>query len=81
MFKSIVCTYPDFRALPKGLKQLLLASENLFFGKVKTPAAKADNGETGKKHPLPPLKKIYFTRRRESPPGQSRAFKWGFWTK
>jgi hypothetical protein len=34
MLKSIVCTYPDFRMLPKGLKQMLLASENLFFNEV-----------------------------------------------
>lgn len=31
MNKSIVCTYPDFRELPKGLKQLLVVSETLFF--------------------------------------------------
>ena len=29
--KSIMMTYPEFRALPKGLKQLLLASESFFF--------------------------------------------------
>jgi hypothetical protein len=34
MLKSIVCTYPDFRMLPKGLKQMLVASENLFFNQV-----------------------------------------------
>jgi hypothetical protein len=38
MLKSIVCTYPDFRMLPKGLKQLLVASENLFFNEVSGPA-------------------------------------------
>ena len=31
MLKSIVCTYPDLRTLPKGLKQMLVVSENLFF--------------------------------------------------
>ncbi len=30
--KSIVLTYPNFRALPKGLKMALVASETLFFG-------------------------------------------------
>jgi len=39
MLKSIVCTYPDFRMLPKGLKQLLVASENLFFNEVSGAAA------------------------------------------
>ena len=38
MLKSIVCTYPDFRMLPKGLKQMLVASENLFFNEVTGPA-------------------------------------------
>lgn len=37
--KSIITTYPDFQALPKGLKKMLLASENFFFYEVKpTPA-------------------------------------------
>lgn len=34
MLKSIVCTYPGFRTLPKGLKQMLVASENIFFSEV-----------------------------------------------
>ena len=38
MFKSIVCTYPDFRILPKGLKQMLVTSENIFFNEVNGPA-------------------------------------------
>jgi hypothetical protein len=38
MLKSIVCTYPEFRTLPKGLKQMLVASENLFFNEVGGPA-------------------------------------------
>lgn len=38
MLKSIVCTYPDFRMLPKGIKQMLVASENLFFNEVSGPA-------------------------------------------
>ena len=29
--KSIMVTYPDFQSLPKGLKQMLLASETFFF--------------------------------------------------
>lgn len=29
--KSIMITYPNFRALPKGVKQMLLASESFFF--------------------------------------------------
>ncbi|MGH7941570.1 MAG: hypothetical protein ACREE6_14400 [Limisphaerales bacterium] len=41
MLKSIVCTYPDFRMLPKGLKQMLVASESLFFNEVSAAPAAA----------------------------------------
>jgi hypothetical protein len=41
MLKSIVCTYPDFRTLPKGLKQLLVASENLFFNEISAAVAQS----------------------------------------
>lgn len=33
--KSIMVTYPDFQSLPKGLKQMLLASETFFFDETK----------------------------------------------
>lgn len=33
--KSIMATYPDFQALPKGVKQMLLASETFFFDQTK----------------------------------------------
>ena len=36
--KSIMVTYPDFQRLPKGLKQLLVASESFFFDEMKTAA-------------------------------------------
>jgi hypothetical protein len=45
MLKSIVCTYPDFRTLPKGLKQMLVASENLFFNEVTGPALQSASRE------------------------------------
>jgi hypothetical protein len=40
--KSIMVTYPDFRLLPKGLKQLLLASENFFFEEAKLPSRRRE---------------------------------------
>ena len=46
MLKSIVCTYPDFRTLPKGVKQMLVISENLFFEEIHTAPAKAANEQT-----------------------------------
>jgi len=33
--RSIVFTYPGFSSLPRGLKQLLVASENHFFVEAK----------------------------------------------
>ncbi|MGH8023653.1 MAG: hypothetical protein ACRED1_08735 [Limisphaerales bacterium] len=47
MLKSIVCTYPDFRMLPKGLKQMLVASEDLFFDEAGGGAARPASDETG----------------------------------
>lgn len=81
MLKSIVCTYPDFRMLPKGLKQLLVASENLFFSE--TPAAVKKSKPEGRGKPVArrgqapsgPL----FSRRREEPHAASRAFQWNYW--
>jgi hypothetical protein len=60
MNKSIVCTYPDFRTLPKGLKQMLVVSENLFFDEVHTASVKTDGLEAGNRHLWqPPLKPFY----------------------
>jgi hypothetical protein len=33
--KSIVTTYPGFHALPRGLKQMLVTSESLFFDEAR----------------------------------------------
>ena len=50
MNKSIVCTYPDFRSLPKGLKRMLVISENLFFEEAQTAWLKTEDHGTGNKH-------------------------------
>lgn len=47
MMKSIVCTYPDFRELPKGLKQMLVASETLFFDEAHGAPARVDGHAAG----------------------------------
>jgi hypothetical protein len=49
MNKSIVCTYPDYRSLPKGLKRLLVISENLFFEEAQTTWLKIEDQEAGSK--------------------------------
>jgi hypothetical protein len=33
--KSIVTTYPEFHSLPRGLKQLLVVSESVFFDEAR----------------------------------------------
>jgi hypothetical protein len=33
---SITATYPGFQALPKGIKQMLLISESVFFEEART---------------------------------------------
>jgi len=39
--KTIVLTYPGFQSLPKGIKQLLVASESHFFGEATPAVARA----------------------------------------
>jgi hypothetical protein len=59
MNKSIICTYPDFRALPKGLKQLLVISENLFFEEAQTTWLKTEDHEAGSKRLWRPAQKQF----------------------
>ena len=47
--KSIVFTYPDFRELPRGLKQMLVVSEKLFFDEVQTMPGATESHGTGTK--------------------------------
>ena len=44
--KSIMVTYPNFRLLPKGLKQLLLASESFFFEEAMPPPGRRDKKQS-----------------------------------
>jgi hypothetical protein len=59
MNKSIVCTYPDFRSLPKGLKQLLVISENLFFEEAQTTWLKIEDHEAGNSRLWQPAQKRF----------------------
>ena len=63
MLKSIVCTYPDFRTLPKGLKQMLVASENLFFNEVSAAPAQvvSRNIEHNRARPWQPTPRRFNT--------------------
>lgn len=69
--------------LPKGLKQLLLASENLFFSEVQAAGRKSkseDRGKAGRRiWPAPAAP--FFTKRDEKPHAGSRAFRWDYWAK
>jgi hypothetical protein len=46
MMKSIICTYPDFRELPKGLKRMLVISETLFFEELQSASSFDDDHGT-----------------------------------
>lgn len=70
MLKSIVCTYPDFRELPKGLKQMLVVSETLFFSEVQAPAKKPARRDVGNKPLMPQEQNGIFINRCESPPAE-----------
>lgn len=37
--RTIILTYPGYPSLPRGIKQLLVASENFYFDEIGTPAA------------------------------------------
>ena len=43
--KTIIAIYPGFQSLPKGLKQMLVASESFFFREAKSPATNANDGK------------------------------------
>jgi hypothetical protein len=59
MNKSIICTYPDFRSLPKGLKQMLVISENLFFEEAQTAWLKTEDHGDGNKNLWRPAQKQF----------------------
>jgi hypothetical protein len=40
--RTIILTYPGFQSLPRGLKQLLLATEEFYFAEVHSTVAKAN---------------------------------------
>jgi len=46
---SIVATYPGFRALPRGLKQLLVTSESAFFIEARPAAENVALGKLGQR--------------------------------
>ena len=41
--RTIILTYPDFRSLPKGVKQMLIASENFYFDEAGSTVAIKNN--------------------------------------
>ena len=51
--KSIMITYPDFQSLPRGIKIMLLTSEDFFFGEDKSVSVKINIKPIKPKAPLP----------------------------
>lgn len=68
---SIVSTYPDFQALPRGIKRLLLTSETEFFNEARPALQTAPPGRSG------PTR---FPRSHPAGPGGVRLVKLGFQT-
>jgi len=54
--ESIILTYPGFHALPKAIKQMLLASENEFLGEAKPAPAMLGQGKM--EHRQAPLVRV-----------------------
>jgi|GEM_PF-5471182 len=52
--KSIMATYPGFQTLPRGVKRLLLASENFFFNEAPAPVARPGVASLVNVHPWAP---------------------------
>jgi hypothetical protein len=44
---SITATYPGFQSLPKGVKQMLLVSESVFFDEARTAMKANGTGQQG----------------------------------
>ena len=44
---SITATYPGFQSLPKGVKQMLLVSESVFFDEARTGLKAHQTGQQG----------------------------------
>jgi hypothetical protein len=45
--KTIMFTYPGFQSLPRGIKQMLVTSETLFFAETGTNAANTRSARPG----------------------------------
>jgi len=43
--RTIILTYPGYQSLPRGIKQMLVASENFYFDEVGSAAANVNHGK------------------------------------
>jgi hypothetical protein len=43
--KTIILTYPGFQALPKGVRQLLVATESFYYGETSVAAQKSNDNK------------------------------------
>jgi hypothetical protein len=43
--RTIIFTYPGYQSLPKGIKQMLVASENFFFDEIGSAAVNVNHGK------------------------------------
>jgi hypothetical protein len=47
ILNSITATYPGFQSLPRGVKQMLLVSESVFFDEARTALKASQTGQQG----------------------------------
>jgi hypothetical protein len=43
--RTIILTYPGYQSLPRGIKQMLVASENFYFDEIGSAAANVNYGK------------------------------------
>lgn len=71
MLHSITATYPDFQALPKGVKQMLVVSESVFFEEARSlDQTEAKQGKGAREKAPAPVEAIHLVhagRQYESP--------------
>ncbi len=49
--RTIILTYPEFQSLPRGIKQMLLATESFYFGETEVAVHQSNVHKPKETHP------------------------------